>query len=219
MIDRSTVFVCYPGGSGGSFIAAALHAMRHNKNIDLEKNGSCHFFLNRAKIKNFVHDDTIESLQEELLSIQSIPLSGCQIFEGHYRNLPAIKEHVNRTLGYEASQSLKFVKISVDPSEQNEIKFIAGMLRHKANSFPEMSLSDFETQTEHYVRSWYWIENFYTRANTIEVSLSDIFVRDMSIKFDRWLQKNQLDRLRFLQNEYKTIQNDLYPDLIKLLGS
>lgn len=207
--------ICYPGGSGGSFLAAALdHAINNavfNINLPL---GHCHNNANRLNNIWFQHGESTESARQELDVIESLTFEPL-VFEGHFRNLVAIKERISNILGYQAVGQTKFIKISVDPTNCKEILFASKMMQRKNNRDPETQSTNRLTQDTNYIKSWYWVENSYTTPQTITLTLSDIFLNKVSSKLD--LPATVSDKLDQAQLKYVTVQQLLHQDLLDLL--
>jgi len=118
-------------------------------------------------------------------------------------------------LGYNELEKIKFIKICVDHQKSNEILFVATMLKRKENCFPELSFDQYLTQTTNYIKSWYWIENAYTKLQTINLSLNDIFLKKVSAKLD--LSAELSAKIDQCQNNYINVQTHLHKDLLELL--
>jgi len=217
MIETPQYVICYPGGSGGSFIAAALDSVVNGRSFILDEiTGHCH---NNVVKKNhiwFDHGSSSESFKQELAAIDSLKFTNGTIFEGHFRNIVAIKEKISEQLAYHAAENTKFIKIIVNPKKINEIRFIAQMLRRKINCFSSMSFEEYLLQTTNYVNSWYWVENAYTLPGTINLSLADIFLNKVSTKIN--LPETLLTKLDQYQQKYQTVQQHLHQDLLELIN-
>jgi hypothetical protein len=214
MVDHDRYIICYPGGSGGAFLASAINSVIYHGDFKIDQDlGHCHASANN--MPNFFHGDNIQSFYEELNNIQSFDFFANKVVRGHYRNIVAIKETVSAQLGYNQLEKIKFIKISVDHQNPKEILFIAKMLRQKAKSFPELSFDEFLEQTTHYVKSWYWVENSYTRSQTINLSLADIFLNQLSKKLQ--LSAELSAEIDQSQSEYLIVQRTLYKEVLDLL--
>lgn len=215
MTQNNWYVICYPGGSGGSFLTAALNAAVNNKDFFVdEKLGHCHKNVHSLNHSGFEHGPSIYSFRQELNKIESLLLD-TSIFSGHYRNIVALREKIIDTVGYNDGADTVFVKITVDYRKSNEIQFVASMLQRKKNCFTDLPLEEYLNQTKDYIKSWYWIENAYTLPNTITLTLSDIFLNKVSSKL--LLPTQATIKLDQCQNEYLNIQNQLHRDLIQLL--
>jgi len=211
------LIVCYPGGSGGSFLSTALHSVYHDLPFFVDPDlGHCHH-SSHARFPNIFHGPTIQSLQQEIDNIQKVDFSCASLYSGHYRNLVAIQQAIETQLGYEFSSITKFVTISVDHWNKNEIFFIATMLKHKTNCFPGLSFDDFPEQTSYYIKSWYWVENFYTAINTTSLSLQDIFSPGLENRLSGVLTETQANIFKKHHLDYLDMQEKLYPDLFALI--
>jgi hypothetical protein len=214
MSDCNRYVICYPGGSGGSFVAAALSSIKHKKKFNVDQLlGHCHGQSNL--ISNFFHGDTNRSFQEELTVIQSLNFIKNDILNGHCRNIVALKEAIITQLGYNELEKTKFIKVSVDHQNFNEILFVATMLKRKVNCYSELSFDEYLEQTTNYIKSWYWIENAYTIPYTITFTLSEVFLGKISSKLD--LSQEEVNKIDQFQDEYLTVQRRLHKDLIELL--
>jgi len=215
MSDCNRYIICYPGGSGGSFVAAALNKVLNNTEFQIDQElGHCHQTI--GNMPNFFHGDTIQSLTAELDNIQSFNFKSKNVILGHYRNIVAIKEMLTSQLGYHALAKTKFIKISVNAENYNEILFVASMLRKKANCFLDISMEEYLIQATNYIKSWYWVENYYTALNTVELLLSDIFLNRISVKIN--LPESLTTELDQYQAQYQAVQQQLYCDLLDLIN-
>lgn len=213
---KKTYIVCYPGGAGGSFIAAALNSALFGSNFVVSDCGNCHQNC-FGRMPNFFHGDSIESFEKEIDCIKKIDFTQSFIWAGHYRNLVAIRDVIGQKLGYLSADNTTFIKVSVEPSD-NEINFLTSMLRRKVNAcFPQMSDQEFLEQTRHYVKSWYWIENNYTSTKTTTLLLRDVFTPNLECRLEHLLDHAQINTFKQKHQEYCCVQKKLYPDLMRLL--
>jgi hypothetical protein len=217
-ILNNVIIICYPGGTGGSFLASNLNSTLWDKEFKVNlSNGNCHQNINGGWFKNFEHGPTRQSLDEELRAITANIFVPSGIWPGHFRNLVAIKERIEQCLGFHAAQQATFVKIDADPNNRNHSIFLCHMLRNKANAFPEMNDEDFLRQTNHYIKNWYWVENFYTRNQTIDLDLKDVFSQGLENKFNHLLTEPQCEHFRKNHQYWLDINKHLYPDILRLL--
>jgi len=209
--------ICYPGGSGGSFLAAAFaHALIGTRFVIDNESGHCHNNINGSINTWFNHGESIDSAREELDVIDQLSILNIPVFDGHFRNIVAVKEKMIAQLGYNIVQDTKFIKISVDHNNSNEILFVAKMLQRKRKSFLTISFDEYLKQTTNYIHSWYWVENAYTLPNTINLSLSDIFLNKVSAKIN--LPESLSIILDRCQHEYQQVQQQLHQDLLGLIN-
>ena len=206
--------ICYPGGSGGSFVASALNSVKNNTTFKIDQQlGHCH--NNNNPIPNFYHGDTISSCREELSVIESFDFVKNSISHGHCRNIVAIKETISAQLGYRELEKTTFIKISVNHQNLKEILFVATMLRKKVNCFPELSFDEYLLQTTNYIKSWYWVENEYTIPHTINLSLSNVFVTPVGNMLR--LSDEESIKVNQYQVEYLNVQKQLHKETLELL--
>jgi hypothetical protein len=214
MTECNRYVICYPGGSGGAFLAAALNCAVNNTDFVIDKKlGHCHGNVHRKYHRWFNHGQTIDSFKQELNAIESIKFSS--VIDGHYRNIVAIKEKLIENFGYNEDASTKFIKIVVDYKKPNEILFVASMLKRKTNCFPELLFEEHLEQTTNYIKSWYWIENAYTAPQTITLSLPDIFLNSIGDKL--MLSDSAVTKINQCQQKYISLQEQLHSDLLTLL--
>jgi hypothetical protein len=214
MTTNNRYVICYPGGSGGTFLASALIAAANYADFFVNTElGHCHDHIFRKYCRNFNHGSTIASFKEELDIIDSMTF--LSVTEGHYRNIVAIRQKLFENFGYNNGAQTTFIKISGDPNNSKEILFVASMLRKKVNCFPELSFNEYLIQTTNYIKSWYWIENAYTVPQTITLTLSDIFLGRVSQKLV--LSEEAATKIDQCQVKYLNVQKRLHSDLIQLL--
>jgi hypothetical protein len=209
--------ICYPGGAGGSFLAAALtHVLTGTTFVIDSESGHCHNNNNHLNNIWFNHGESTNSARQELDVIDQLSILNIPIFEGHFRNIVALKEKMIDQLGYNIVQDTKFIKISVDHNSSNEILFVAKMLQRKSKCPSTISFDEYLTQTTNYIHSWYWVENAYTLPNTINLSLADIFLNKVSAKIN--LPEPLSIKLDQCQHEYQQVQQQLHQDLLGLIN-
>jgi hypothetical protein len=214
MTQSSRFVICYPGGSGGSFLAAALDAAIFNRGFFIDKTlGHCHNNSNGKYTRFFKHGSTLCSFREELDAIDAMEFA--TVTQGHYRNIVALKEKIVNTYGFDEGENTTFIKIIVDSANSKEILFVANMLQRKMNCFSDLIFDEYLIQTTNYIKSWYWIENAYTIPQTLTLTLSDVFLNNISNKLR--LSEQSAIKVDQYQNEYLTVQKQLHSDLLTLL--
>jgi hypothetical protein len=218
------IIVCYPGGAGGSFVAANLHSVLWNTKfiVNLE-NGNCH--LNYAfkqnpslrKFPNIEHGPTTQSLEQELYFIKQTLWSAGETWSGHFRNIVAMRETIEKHLGYDAANQIIFVKIKVDPNNDHHSIFLSNILRKKANSFPDLNDEDFLQQTLYHIENWYWVESYHTQKQTVDLDLEDVFSKGLEIKFSHLLTDQESENFQKNHQRWLDLQHSLYPEMLELL--
>jgi hypothetical protein len=205
--------VCYQGGTGGSFIAAALDSVLFGAEFIFDPElGHCHD--NRfGKLPNTPICDNTYSFEHELGLIKTTDYSVSRVWGGHYRNLVAIRSVIGEQLGLSVMENIKFIKISVNHTCSDHVFFITSMLQKKqATRFLQNS-------TQQYVESWYWVENARTQRTTINLSLEDVFTQGLiGKKITSFLTDEEIDRFNQLHHRYLQIQRHLYPDVMAIIS-
>lgn len=196
--------------------------------------GHCHAF--RSLTANFISGDSIISFNNELSNITSWDFVTGEIYTNHYRNLIALQQH-----GIAKNVPMWFIKIQVDANNLNEIEFVTQMLFRKTAGLFDVDLYDqirdsswpetveqyliwdphrdkFLDTVRHSLRSWYWVENYFTRDRTVCLTLRDIFLGESIIeKLSPWFTPEHMTEFVKLHQRYITTNQTLHGDLYKLL--
>jgi hypothetical protein len=235
MIQDDCIIICYPAGSGGSFLQASLRSIVKNAAFNLDPTlGHCH--LSKYSTANFISGDSINSFNSELLTIKSREFVTGEIYANHYRNLIVLQHH-----GIENNVPMWFIKIHVDYNNLNEIEFVAQMLFRKTSGMLDVKLYDqirdfdwpetveqyllWDTQGDkfletvrHGIQSWYWVENYFTQDRTICLTLRDVFLGESIIeKLSPWFTPEHMNEFSKLHQRYISTNQTLHSDLYKLL--
>lgn len=234
----NSIIVCYPGGAGGCFVATALRTAVYNTEflVDLDL-GHCH--RGRTPRELYVSGDTIKSFKGELASIEQMDFSLPQnvTVEGHYRNIIALQDRCVQN----KVDSL-FVKIDVDVNNESEVEFVSRMLIAKQTleeclkkGYNEIRGPKWPLTYEEYiaidpagslytetcmagVRSWYWVENNFTKTRTITLTLRDVFIGGAGEKLKGWFTPEEMVKFNALHQEYITVNKQAHSNLYKLLA-
>jgi hypothetical protein len=238
MIQDDCIVICYPAGSGGSFLYSAINHITKNLSLKISQTlGHCH--ENKLKFfpKNFISGDSLTSFEEELTCIKNLQLSLSEVYSNHYRNLIAIQHR-----GIEQHIPVWFIKINVDSDNDNQVEFTTQMLYRKTTRVENLSTlydqirhhswpataeeyikwdplsKEFLKTIYHGLKSWYWVENHFTQQRTINLSLLDIFVdTDLAHKLSPWFEPGFVERFQKLHSSYIDVNRRLHPDLYKLI--
>jgi hypothetical protein len=236
MIQDDCIVICYPAGSGGSFLEGAINSVTKNSNLIISQTlGHCHESKNF--VKNFVSGDSLTSFEEELTSIKNSQLTLSTVRANHYRNLIAIQQQ-----GIEKNIPVWFIKINLDFTNDNQVEFASQMLYRKTtrvenlvmlydqirhNSWPATAEEyikwdpvgkEFLNTVQHSLKSWYWVENYFTQQHTITLTLNDIFLDiNLAHKLSSWFNPGFVEQFQKLHQSYIDINRRLHPDLYALI--
>jgi hypothetical protein len=227
------ITICYPPGAGGSFVESALRHAVLDQSFNIGQTGNCHNPV-LTQFKGASYGDDVKAFERELDYIKNLNKFTVNHFaSGHLKNIIALQ-----SIDY----SQWFVIIDFDPGNDNEISFLSQIFMKKfdaisaladnydqakldtwPNSYDEF-VSDssqylelFEESHRHTLKSWYWIENFYTKDRTLRLSLQDIFLGDIANVFSAWFPGTVTRRIQQAHQIYKECNHQLYPDLIDLI--
>jgi hypothetical protein len=238
MIQDDCIVICYPAGSGGSFLHGAINHITKNSSLKIDQTlGHCHENKHKFSVENFISGDSLNSFEEELVCIKNLQLSLSTVHTNHFRNLIAIQNQ-----GIEQNIPVWFIKINVDSNDDNQVEFTTQMLYRKTTREENLSMSydqirqdswpataeeyvkwdpvgkEFLKTIYHGLKSWYWVENYFTQQRTINLSLSDIFVdTNLANKLSPWFEPGFVERFQKLHGSYIDVNRQLYPDLYKLI--
>jgi hypothetical protein len=236
MIQNDCIVICYPAGSGGSFLEGAIGSVTKNSNLIISQTlGHCH--ESKIFVKNFVSGDSLTSFEEELTSIKNLQLALSTVCAYHYRNLIAIQQQ-----GIEKRIPVWFIKINVDSTNDNQVEFASQLLYQKTTRVENLVMlydqirhdswpitveeyvkwdplgKEFLSTVRHSLKSWYWVENYFTQQRTINLSLRDIFVdTNLAHKLSSWFSPEFVEPFQKLHQLYIDVNRRLYPDLYKLI--
>jgi hypothetical protein len=216
--DDRIFIVLYPGGAGGAFLSSALNSSLTGSRFYVAPDlGDCHNSGNPFTFPGIILDSSIQSFEQELAEIKNLKFTRPGVGSGHYRNIVAIREAIEHNLDYDAANNTEFIKINVDPDNDDQASFLANILRKKANSFTDLSDHEFSIINRNTLRRWYWIENQITRKKTMDLCLSDVFSLGLENRFRHLLTDLQIRRFQKHHQHWLSVQNSLYPDTTKLL--
>lgn len=236
MIQNDCIIICYPGGTGGSFLQGALNSALNRSNLIINQNlGHCH--ATKISTKNFVSGDSLNSFEQELISIRTSKLSLAEVHAHHYRNLIALQNQ-----GIAQNIPVWFIKINIDSTNDAQVEFAAQMLYRKTtrvenltqlydqirhHSWPatveqyiewDPTGKEFLDTVRHSLKSWYWVENYFTQQRTLSLSLRDIFVdTNLAKKLSPWFEPAFVERFQQLHTTYIETNRRLYSDLYNLI--
>jgi hypothetical protein len=235
MIYNDCIVICYPAGSGGSFMQGALRSIVKNAKFELDSNlGHCH--ASKYSTANFVSGDSLQSFNAELLCIESRDFDSGEVYANHYRNLIALQQR-----SIVKNVPMWFIKIHIDCYNSNEIEFVAQMLFRKTIRTFNLDLYDqirdvdwpetaekylvwdpsgdkFLETVRHSLQSWYWVENYFTQDRTVCLTLRDIFLGDSIMeKISPWFTPEQMNAFSKLHQRYIETNQTLHSDLYSFL--
>jgi hypothetical protein len=234
---KNSIIVCYPGGAGGCFISTALRTAIYGTEFAFDRDhGHCH--RGRTPRELYVSGDSIKSFKGELKSIERIDFSSQYnvTVEGHFRNIIALQDRCVQNNVHSL-----FVKIDVDVNNEAEIEFVTRMLVAKQSleeclkkGYQEIRGPTWPATYDEYiandpagtlfiesgmasVRSWYWVENNFTKTRTVTLTLQDVFIGGAGDKLKSWLTPESTEKFNQLHREYVTVNQQVYSHLYKLL--
>lgn len=234
MCPHVPLMICYPPGAGGNFLASALDSLLFSKPWQVDQHGTCHDNT-VIQLPHYVPSDDIAGMQNELSAVALMPRPSNSMYvaAGHLRNIVALQS---------LRHDLWFIKIAFDPSNTQHVTFLTDMLMNKVsmsqgwqNCYSDvreahwpLTLHEFlarsdssllyQQQVRWSLQNWFWVENLHTRSRTLELDITDIFIKIPGDKLSQWFNDIEfLDRLFELTVRYQSLNHQLYPDLIKLL--
>jgi hypothetical protein len=82
MIKDDCIIICYPAGSGGSFLQSSMRSILKKEEFKISLNlGHCH--ESKFSSENFVSGDSIESFDAELSNIKALIFSQQEVYAHH----------------------------------------------------------------------------------------------------------------------------------------